>query len=106
MHFCPVCGSLLLIEEAQEGMRYCCPTCTYARNIEKVYHCTVKVKNKEVGDVMGGDDAWENVDKTEAKCENCNHTEAYFMQIQIRSADEPSTCFYKCVRCKHQWNDK
>jgi DNA-directed RNA polymerase III subunit RPC11 len=48
-------------------MRYCCPSCTYARRIEQVYHCSVKVKNKIVGDVMGGDDAWENVDKTEAR---------------------------------------
>jgi DNA-directed RNA polymerase III subunit RPC11 len=40
-----------------------------------------------------------------ARCPHCEHTQAYFMQIQIRSADEPSTTFYKCVACKKQWND-
>ena len=32
-----------------------------------------------------------NIKGTEAKCPYCNHNEAFFMQIQIRSADEPST---------------
>lgn len=43
---------------------------------------------------------------TTARCPHCEFTKAYFMQIQIRSADEPSTTFYKCVQCKKQWNDK
>lgn len=42
---------------------------------------------------------------TTARCPHCEHNKAYFMQIQIRSADEPSTTFYKCVQCKKQWND-
>jgi DNA-directed RNA polymerase III subunit RPC11 len=41
-----------------------------------------------------------------AVCPKCNHNEAYFMQMQIRSADEPMSIFYKCVKCAHQWNDK
>lgn len=105
MHFCPVCGNLLLIEEGSVGMRFCCPTCPYLRNIEKKYSSKVKMKRKEVDDVLGGSDAWENVDRTTAKCPYCSHDTAFFMQIQIRSADEPSTNFYKCVKCMRQWND-
>ena len=45
------------------------------------------------------------MDKTEAQCNNCGHDEAYFMQIQIRSADEPSTRFYRCVQCSCTWSD-
>lgn len=42
-----------------------------------------------------------------AICPKCENTRAYFMQIQIRSADEPSTIFYKCCRntCGHQWRE-
>ena len=42
-----------------------------------------------------------------AVCEKCRNPEAYYMQIQIRSADEPMTTFYRCTdhRCGNQWQD-
>lgn len=69
------------------------------------------LKLKAVDDVLGGQKAWENVDKTTSKlrhvlgparapqlilpvtCGKCDHTHAYFRQLQIRSADEPMTTF-------------
>lgn len=65
----------------------------------------MKLKKKQLDDVLGGEEAWENVDKTKTKCPACSHDEAYFMQIQIRSADEPSTTFYRCCKCSKQWNE-
>ena len=84
------------------------------------------MKRKEVEDVMGGKDAWANVDKTDgmfcpwacvdvvgvcfgglladliwwdlvAQCprEGCDGSQAFFYQVQIRSADEPMTTFLK-----------
>jgi len=79
------------------------------------------LKRKAVDDVLGGEDSWKNVDSTEGKnsllcfsstsrtkelmsfvgcltvdCpKECGSDRAFFMQIQIRSADEPSTTFYK-----------
>ena len=106
MHFCPVCGNLLLITDGSSGMRFCCPTCPYIHNINKRYIDRVKTTKKQVDDVLGGAEAWENVDKTTADCPFCKHNLAYFKQIQIRSADEPSTVFYKCCQCLGQWNDR
>ena len=102
---------------------------------------------KKVDDVLGGEDAWKNVDSIEGKevningflliiiyytmtmtmipltllliiithlttsllatCPKCENNRAYYMQIQIRSADEPSSIFYKCCRnsCGHQWRE-
>lgn len=52
---------------------------------------------KEADDVMGGEGAWDNVDATDVQCpdESCGGDRAYFYMVQIRSADEPMTTFYK-----------
>jgi DNA-directed RNA polymerase III subunit RPC11 len=65
------------------------------------------MKKKQVDDVLGGSDAWKNVDSTDAVCPKCENTRAYFMQIQIRSADEPSSIFYRCcnAQCNYQWRE-
>jgi DNA-directed RNA polymerase III subunit RPC11 len=105
MHFCPNCGALLLVEQGTDGMRFCCNTCVYTHRIKHRYSHALALRRKQVDDVLGGAAAWENVDKTAAKCPFCQHGEAYFMQIQIRSADEPMTTFYKCTNCMQQWND-
>ncbi|KAK1944388.1 DNA-directed RNA polymerase III subunit RPC10 [Phytophthora citrophthora] len=105
MHFCPSCGNILLVEPDSDGMRFFCQTCPYLFQINDKVEKKVPLQRKQVDDVLGGEEAWENVDQTETRCPHCEYNKAYFMQIQIRSADEPSTTFYKCVQCKKQWND-
>jgi DNA-directed RNA polymerase III subunit RPC11 len=83
-----------------------CSTCPYICSITKNFTRTIRPKRKMVDDILGGSAAWENVDKTAAICPKCSHGEAYFLQIQIRSADEPMSIFYKCAKCSFQWNDK
>ena len=58
-------------------------------------------------DIIGGAHSWKNAEKTsDVRCESCGFTEAYFFQVQTRSADEPTTVFYKCVKCGNRWNDR
>ena len=76
------------------------------KNGKQRYTATTRCTRKQVDDILGGAAAWENVDRTKAVCPSCHHDAAYFQQIQIRSADEPMSVFYKCVKCSHQWNDK
>lgn len=42
-----------------------------------------------------------------ATCPNCSFGKAAFIQIQLRSADEPATTFYKCMNenCRHSWRE-
>ncbi|KAF2229812.1 hypothetical protein EV356DRAFT_369616 [Viridothelium virens] len=104
--FCPECSNLLTIgkfpdddlDSARQGKsRFECRTCSYEVPIEYHWYERRTMKKKEIEDIMGGAKAWDNVDKTAIQCphEACDGTEAYFMTIQIRSADEPSTIFYK-----------
>ncbi|CAI5470677.1 unnamed protein product [Closterium sp. Yama58-4] len=109
MEFCPTCANMLLVEQAHMGReaRFFCQTCPYVYGITRKISRRQLVVQKEVDDVLGGEDAWKNVDKTEASCPKCGHSQAFFMQIQTRSADEPMTLFYKCcnMRCGYRWKE-
>lgn len=113
MWFCPLDGTLLHVRHDVDPSLggstpgyFFCSTCPYSSPIVKSVCKKVYPARKVVDDILGGAKAWENVDRTMATCPSCNHNEAYFMQIQIRSADEPMSVFYKCVKCNHQWNEK
>lgn len=48
--------------------------------------------------MLGGDDSWNNVDSLAVDCKKeCGAERAFYMQLQIRSADEPMTTFYRYV---------
>ena len=98
--FCPFCGNTLLVESAAAGMRWMCQTCPYVHDITQTYRKVVPLARKKVDDVLGGEEAWKNVDQTDAICPACNNGRAYFLQIQIRSADEPMTMFCAWTRLR------
>ena len=97
--FCPLCSNALGVKE-QSLFCQCCP---YVYNLEGAIGSRIPFTPKRLEDVLGGEAEWKNVDQTDATCPKCEHSRAYFMQIQIRSADEPSTIFYRCTECTHQW---
>jgi DNA-directed RNA polymerase III subunit RPC11 len=90
MWFCPICANLLMVDGtlSSPSSSFICSTCPFKKSITSKRRNRIKLKNKTVDDVLGGAGAWENVDRTEAVCPECQHGEAFFMQIQIRSADE------------------
>ncbi|KXS18190.1 hypothetical protein M427DRAFT_96347 [Gonapodya prolifera JEL478] len=102
--FCPLCGNMLMVRTIN-GNEYYCDGCPYKFPI-KSERTRTSFKRKKVDDVLGGEKAWENVDQADAQCPKCQHHRAYFMQIQTRSADEPMTTFYKCVKCGTQWREQ
>ncbi|MHA2124864.1 MAG: transcription factor S, partial [Promethearchaeota archaeon] len=38
-------------------------------------------------------------------CPKCKNKLAETWQTQMRSADEPSTHFFRCTQCKHTWRE-
>jgi DNA-directed RNA polymerase III subunit RPC11 len=76
-----------------------CRTCTYVYVFERdeTFYEQKTMKAKEVEDVIGGAEAWDNAEKAATQCnrDDCDGDMAYFFQKQIRSADEPMTTFYK-----------
>jgi len=107
--FCPSCGNILLLRHSlSESMRFWCRTCPFVFKLEDNRLCISEDLSRKKGeDVLGGADAWKDVARTDARCpsETCSERMAYFRQMQIRSADEPMTTFYRCVACGKQWKE-
>lgn len=107
LQFCPICGDVLFVPQTNGNLTLKCKKCPYFFNIASTISSKTYCKLKEVDDVLGGEEAWKNVDQTEERCPKCSYPRAYFMQIQTRSADEPMTTFYRCAKhqCSHNWRD-
>ncbi|KAF2141836.1 uncharacterized protein K452DRAFT_250732 [Aplosporella prunicola CBS 121167] len=119
--FCPACSNTLTVSRVPDAAiadgapdahlrgknRFECRSCPYQYVLDRRYYERKAMKRKEVEDVMGGKGAWDNVDRVDAQCprDGCGGDKAYFYQIQIRSADEPMTQFFKCTKCAKQWRD-
>ncbi|KAJ9518424.1 hypothetical protein QJQ45_018442 [Haematococcus lacustris] len=125
--YCPTCGNMCLVEltAGSRDLRYFCQACPYIYTIkQKLSACVdllhplwlavvlqitthVVLAKKEVDDVLGGDETWKAAARTDANCPRCSYHQAYFIEIQIRSADEPATLFFKCADsdCGHQWKE-
>ena len=98
--FCPWDGTLMKVREYYvDGVHFQCPSCPYRHIVDKKWIVHVPTEKKELDDILGGEEAWKNMDQTEHKCKQCGNDKAYFMQIQLRSADEPMSIFFKCTAC-------
>lgn len=73
--FCPFCGGLLLVSSSSgsgsgsrnDSSAFKCRTCAYTFPVPEgvAYASRVELKRKTVDDVLGGEDAWKNVDSTD-----------------------------------------
>jgi DNA-directed RNA polymerase subunit M len=55
--------------------------------------------------IVKKDDKISVLPKVKEICPKCNHNEAETWQQQMRSADEPSTHFFRCLKCKFTWRE-
>jgi DNA-directed RNA polymerase III subunit RPC11 len=93
---CPYDLTHLVVGNKNGLNRLECPDCPYIFEINVPIfwrtECEKKVKEDEVGPVD-----YSNASQTNVQCprEGCKGDKAAYFQVQIRSADEPMTTFYK-----------
>ncbi|KNC86170.1 DNA-directed RNA polymerase III subunit RPC10 [Sphaeroforma arctica JP610] len=99
--FCPICSNAVVVEAGDgSSNRFVCNTCPYQHTIGRIYGAKRYTIMKQMDDVLGGEEAWEFAPVTMTTCPKCHCREAFFRQMQTRSADEPMTTFYKCKNFK------
>ena len=55
--------------------------------------------------VMDSQSAIEALPTTAIECPKCKNGTAFWWMLQTRSADEPTTQFYRCTKCGHTWRN-
>jgi DNA-directed RNA polymerase subunit M len=103
LKFCPKCE--VKLKKSDSGLQ--CSKCDYTEG-EKI---TQKKKfiTKEEPDfsllAFEGNEGEDTNPTVKIDCEKCGHGEAVAWMFQTRSADEPTTRFYRCQKCKYTWRD-
>jgi len=96
---CPQCSNVLTVasETLDSKNRLACQTCPFTYLMTRPIVERKNFTTKEVDAQLGGEDEFKSADKTKIQCPNndCNGMEAIYYSVQIRSADEPETHFYK-----------
>ena len=101
MKFCPTCEVRL----KKTGSGISCPKCGYSEGDSEP---TKKIKEDETTsefNVLEGDEGKEALPSIKIDCEKCGNNEAVWWMLQTRSADEPTTQFYRCTKCKFTWRN-
>ncbi|KAK9892325.1 hypothetical protein WA026_019779 [Henosepilachna vigintioctopunctata] len=108
LQFCPLCKNLLNLQEGHDGLYdFVCTICPVRIPITKTIRVRTYFTLKKEDDIYTEDEAWKYVSTTQEPCPKCWHPQAFYLQVQTRSADEPMTIFYRCCKsgCHHTWKD-
>jgi len=107
--FCPKCGAMMKPRRMGGKLVYVCPNCGYmeeagATSPLKITRTTPHSEKERI--VIIEDEEPKGLPRIKGvRCPRCGHDEAYYWVVQTRAADEPSTRFYKCVKCGYVWRE-
>jgi DNA-directed RNA polymerase subunit M len=106
MQFCKKCGSLMLPKKEDEGVFLVCTSCGHTMKAAgtEEYKLPKKVERKAEITVLE-EAAPATLPTAKTKCPKCGNEKAYYWIRQTRSADEPSTRFYRCTECGKVWRE-
>jgi len=103
MRKCKRCGGAMVPEEVGGKLMLVCNSCGYreqAGQEERRKHSSSKSEN-----VLVVEEEVKTAPTTHVICPYCGADRAYWWIRQTRAADEPSTRFYKCVKCGRVWRE-
>jgi len=106
MQFCPKCGKLMLPKKSESGVTIVCSSCGYTEKGEKLEEYRVVKKAGRGENITVLEEKTEpTLPTTRTHCPSCGHDVAYWWLRQTRAGDEPSTRFYRCVKCGKVWRE-
>ena len=104
MKFCPKCEVRL---KKNNTNSLSCPKCGYSESGSNVKESTKGETKEEISElnVFEENEGKETLPSITIECEKCGNNEAVWWMLQTRSADEPTTQFYRCTKCSYTWRN-
>ena len=103
MKFCPNCD--VRLKKSSGSPFLSCPKCDYKEGKESESQNKSLEESKSDFLVLDENEGKEILSTIEIECEKCGNNEAVWWMLQTRSADEPTTQFYRCTKCEHTWRN-
>ena len=101
MKFCPSCE--VKLKKGDSGLQ--CPKCDYVEGKETNQTKKTVQEHELQFNVLAENETVETLPTIKIECEKCGNDEAVWWMLQTRSADEPTTQFYRCSKCRHTWRN-
>ena len=101
MKFCPHCE--VKLKKGDSGLQ--CPKCDYVEGQEKKQAKKTIQEHESQFNVLAENETIEALPTIKIECEKCGNDEAVWWMLQTRSADEPTTQFYRCSKCRYTWRN-
>ncbi len=101
MKFCPKCEVRLKRDSSDSN--FSCPKCGYSEKGTK-HRKQVKGESNLIN-ILDENEGKEALPTIKIDCAKCGHNEAVWWMLQTRSADEPTTQFYRCTKCSYTWRN-
>ncbi|MGD2106209.1 MAG: transcription factor S [Nitrosopumilaceae archaeon] len=102
MKFCPKCE----VKLKKDNSDLKCPKCGYVEgDISTQQKKVTQEESTEAFNVFAENEGEESLPTIKIECESCGHDEAVWWMLQTRSADEPTTQFYRCTKCRNTWRN-
>jgi DNA-directed RNA polymerase subunit M len=82
-----------------------CQKCGYSEGESKQEPKKLAEQSQSELTILEESEGKETLPSITIDCEKCGNTEAVWWMLQTRSADEPTTQFYRCTKCNHTWRN-
>ena len=105
MKFCPNCD-IRLKKTSDSTTMLSCPKCDYTEG-DSTRSKKIEVVEEPKSDfmVLDENEGKDVLPTIEIECEKCGNNNAVWWMLQTRSADEPTTQFYRCTKCSYTWRN-
>ena len=104
MKFCPNCD--IRLKKTADSSILSCSKCDYTEG-NNAQAEEQKISDEPQSDfmVLDENEGKDVLPTIEIECEKCGNNEAVWWMLQTRSADEPTTQFYRCTKCSYTWRN-